>query len=169
MNPPPVTKIASHVHARSFKLRIQIRNLSQSPLKKARIIFCMAKPKGKIIIPSGVSLWEYELRTTEALSAVGYVVEFIPKSEADHKKTPDALLDGLEWEMKSPVSNSLSNVQKTLRKAAHQASRIIYDSQCVKNLTDLQIECELRKQAPMLRSIKSVLFVNKKREVIDIK
>lgn len=129
----------------------------------------MSNSRGKIIIRAGANVWPHELKTAEALSAAGYTVEFIPKSEVDYKKTPDVLLNGFEWEMKSPVSGNLSNIQKTLRKAAHQASRIIYDSQRVKNLTDFQIERELRKQAPLFRSIKSVIFVNKRHEVIDIK
>lgn len=61
------------------------------------------------------------------------------------------------------------NVQKTLRKALHQSYRIVYDSQRVKNLTDVQIERELRKQANEFKSIKRVIFVDKKRNVIDIK
>ena len=61
------------------------------------------------------------------------------------------------------------NVQKTLRKALHKTSRIVYDSQRVKNLTDVQIERELRKQANEFKSIKRVIFVDKKRNVIDIK
>ena len=129
----------------------------------------MTNPTGKIIIRRGANVWPHELKTAEALSAVGYAVEFIPKNEVDRKKTPDVLLNGLEWEMKSPISNNLSNIQKTLRKAAHQAPRIIYDSQRVKNLTDFQIERELRKQASLFRSIKSVVFVNKRREIVDIK
>lgn len=61
------------------------------------------------------------------------------------------------------------NVQKMLRKALHQSCRIVYDSQRVKNLTDAQIERELRKQVNEFKSIKRVIFVDKKRSVIDIK
>lgn len=40
----------------------------------------MAKPKGKIIIRPGVNVWPRELRTAEALAAVGHTVEFVRKS-----------------------------------------------------------------------------------------
>ena len=101
--------------------------------------------------------------------AHGLTVSFLVRKEGEHQSSADVEIDGIEWEMKSPVSNSLSNIQKTLRKAAHQSSCIIYDSQRVKNLTDQQIERELRKQAVALRSVKHVIFVTKKRNLIDIK
>ena len=124
---------------------------------------------GNNIIKGGVKPWPHELRTAEALVAHGLTVSFLVRKEGEHQSSADVEIDGIEWEMKSPVSNSLSNIQKTLRKAAHQSSCIIYDSQRVKNLTDQQIERELRKQAVALRSVKHVIFVTKKRNLIDIK
>ena len=104
-----------------------------------------------------------------ALRNAGYEVEFIKRREGYCQSSADIKIDGFEWELKSPVSASLKNVQKTLRKAAHQANRVVYDSQRVKTLTDPQLEKELRKQAKEFRSIKRVMFVNKARKVIDIK
>ena len=124
---------------------------------------------GNIIIKGGVKPWPHELRTAEALAAHGLTVTFLVRKEGEHQSSADVEIDGIEWEMKSPISNNLSNVQKILRKAAHQSSCIIYDSQRVKNLTDQQIERELRKQAKAFRSIKHVIFVTKKRDLIDIK
>lgn len=87
----------------------------------------MSNSRGKIIIRAGASVWPHELKTAEALSAAGYTVEFIPKSEVDCKKTPDVLLNGFEWEMKSPVSGNLSNIQKPFAKPLtklHESSTI---------------------------------------------
>lgn len=124
---------------------------------------------GDIIIRSGAKPWPHELRTAEALAAHGLTVSFLAIKDGEHRSSADVEIDGVEWEMKSPVSGSLSNVQKTLRKAAHQSSCVIYDSQRVKNLTDKQIERELRKQAQAFRSLKHVMFVTKKRDLLDIK
>ena len=124
---------------------------------------------GEIVIRNGVKPWPHEIRTAEALAAHGCTVIFLRRIEGDHRNSADVEIDGREWEIKSPISSSLSNVQKTLRKGAHQSCCIIYDSQRVKNLTDFQIERELRKQAKDFRSLRRVLFVNKRREVIDIK
>lgn len=51
----------------------------------------MPKPKGKIIIRPGINVWPHELRTAEALAAVGYTVEFVRKSDVAHQKTPDVI------------------------------------------------------------------------------
>lgn len=129
----------------------------------------MTKPTGKIVIQSGIDVWRHELRTADALCAAGYGVTFIERKEGKGRSSADVEIDGFEWEIKSPISSSLKNVQKTLRKALHQSCRIVYDSQRVKNLTDAQIERELRKQVNEFKSIKRVIFVDKKRSVIDIK
>lgn len=124
---------------------------------------------GNILIRKGAEPWPHERYTAEALCAQGYDVEFLPVRHGERQSSADVRMDGCEWEMKSPISGRLSNVQKTLRKAAHQSCFVIYDSQRVKNLTDFQIERELRKQAALLRSLKRVIFVTRKRDVIDIK
>lgn len=46
---------------------------------------------------------------------------------------------------------------------------VIYDSQRIKNLTDAQIERELRRIAPMLKALRNLLFVDRKRRIIVIK
>lgn len=124
---------------------------------------------GQVIIPKGVKPWDHERRTANALAAVGYIVEFIKVQEGDHVRTGDVLISGEVWEMKSPESRNLSKVRKILRKALAQSRNIIYDSQRIKEVPDLNIERELRKQASNLKSIRRLIFINKKREVIDIK
>ena len=124
---------------------------------------------GEIVIKYGAAPWPHEMKTAQALILHGYTVIFKRRKEGQYQSSADIEMNGIEWEIKSPISNRLSNVQKTLRKAAHQSSSVIYDSQRVKDLTDLQIEKELRKQTRGFRSLKHVIFVNKKREVIDIK
>ena len=52
---------------------------------------------------------------------------------------------------------------------AHCPPNVFYDSQRVKNLTDAQIEHELRRIAPMLKALKNLLFVGKKRQVVVVK
>lgn len=129
----------------------------------------MTKNTGEIIIKPDVDVWKHEIRTAQALAAAGYTVFFLKRRERDYERTPDVMIDGEVWEMKSPVSGNLAKVRKILRKALSQSNNIIYDSQRVKGTPDLNIERELRKQANDIRSIRRLLFVNKKREIIDIK
>lgn len=63
----------------------------------------------------------------------------------------------------------MDKIRKNLRKALGQSRNIIFDSQRIKGASDLGVERELRKQAIAMRQIRRLLFVNKRREVIDIK
>ncbi|WP_165052331.1 MULTISPECIES: hypothetical protein [unclassified Adlercreutzia] len=129
----------------------------------------MSDKTGEIIIKSGIDVWEHERRTAQALANAGFVVLFIKRSDDEYVRTPDVVIDGILWEMKSPISNRLPKIQKTLRQAIHQSPNVIYDSQRIKNLNDNQIQRELEKWAVQFKAMKRLIFVNKKREVIVIK
>lgn len=124
---------------------------------------------GIIIIEPGVDVWPHEKRTAEALAVSGMSVKFLRRKQGDHVRTPDVVIDGETWEMKSPQSSDMDKIRKNLRKALGQSRNIIFDSQRIKGAPDLGVERELRKQAVAMRQIRKLLFVNKKREVIDIK
>lgn len=127
----------------------------------------MARNKtGKTLIYHGVHVWFHELLTADALTGAGYTVEFIPTDNSE--KSPDVLIDGEKWEMKSPTSGKLVVVERNLKKAYHQSRNIVFDSQRMGRLPDKSIQKELIKQFKLTRNIKKLLFVNRKRRVIDI-
>ncbi len=123
----------------------------------------------EIIIKSGIDVWEHERRTAQALANAGFTVSFLKRNNEEHVRTPDVIIDGVLWEMKSPISSRLTKIQKTLRQAIHQSPNVIYDSQRIKNLNDNQIQRELEKWAGQFKAMKRLIFVNKKREIIVIK
>lgn len=130
----------------------------------------MKQSEGKIIIPSGVDVWPHELGTARALAAAGFAVEFVRRREGQHEKTPDLLIDGELWEMKSPKGSSMKAVERNLRKALDQSQRIIFDSQRMKGIPDKAVERELAAcAAGRVAKIKRLVFVNRRRNVIDIK
>ena len=129
----------------------------------------MKKKQGQIIIQSGVNVWPHELKTAQALVDAGYMVEFVRRSEELRAKSADVLIDGMLWEMKAPRSNKASAVDKNVRKALHQAKCVVFDSRRMKNVPDSTVERELRKGAEILHSMKHLIFVNRKAQVIDIK
>lgn len=129
----------------------------------------MPKTEGNIIIHPGVNVWPHKMRTAKAFASRGHDVFFPEVDDNDYHNSADALIFGLVWEMKSPRSPKMSKVLKVVREAVHQSPNVIYDSQRVKNLTDIQIERELRRIAPMLKALKNLLFVNRKRHIIVIK
>lgn len=63
-------------------------------------------------------------------------VEFIRKSEEPYAASADVLIDGIQWEMKSPKSDKLKMVQKNLRLALRQSRNVIFDSRRMKKLPD---------------------------------
>lgn len=129
----------------------------------------MENTVGEVIIKPGIDIWDHERRTAQALADAGFVVSFIKRSDELHVRTPDVLIDGVAWEMKSPKSDRLTKVQKTLRQAMTQSENIIYDSQRIKSLNDTQIQKELEKWAAQFKIMKRLIFINKKREIIVIK
>ena len=82
--------------------------------------------KGKII-PNGVSLEKHENNTIVFFTNLGYTVELIPPVLTPNSKTPDLMMLGQPWEMKSPLSNSKNAIERSFKKAAQQSENIILD------------------------------------------
>lgn len=129
----------------------------------------MAKLRGKVIIEPGLNIWPHELKTAEALAIAGYTVEFVRKSEDDYVKTPDALIDGVRWEFKSPKSGKPEMILKNLRRALHQSGCIVFDCRRMKQLPNRVIEREVRLRANELKSLKHLLYINRRGDVVIIK
>lgn len=54
----------------------------------------------------GIGAWPHEERTARCLAEAGMDVRFIRKSDDDHMRTPDVLINGESWEMKAPVASN---------------------------------------------------------------
>ena len=82
--------------------------------------------KGKII-PNGVSLEKHENETVVFFTELGYDVELIPPSNSPKVKTPDFIMDGSEWEMKSPCGKSKVSLEHMVKRATKQSENIVID------------------------------------------
>lgn len=74
----------------------------------------MSKQKikvGKIIIQNGIYPEKHELETANIFTKLGKDVEFIAPSKTRKAKTPDVIIDGMNWEIKSPLGSSKYNIQ----------------------------------------------------------
>ena len=136
------------------------------PLNPTATIAVMKKSSGKIVIPSGVNIWPHEFATAQALTAAGYNVEFIRKSERE--RSADAYIDGVKFEMKAPTSSKLSAVQDNLKKASKQSTNVAFDSRRMKRVPDKAIERELSVQLHKSRTIQRILFVNRHGDVVEV-
>ena len=87
--------------------------------------------KGKIIIPAGVNPWPHELRVAKILADEGFRVEFLP---ALNSKMPDVLLNGVEYEIKSPFTNKPDKLERNIKRGLKQSKNIIMDLSRIKSI-----------------------------------
>ena len=123
---------------------------------------------GKIIIPAGVNVWPHELETAKALVNFGHTVEFKKKVEGYKVHSADAYVDGVLWEFKAPNGSKLDTVERNLRRAKEQSDHVVFDSIRMKKIPDFAIKREISSKAPFIFGIREVIFVNRRRECIDI-
>jgi hypothetical protein len=69
----------------------------------------------------------HERETVRRLRALGHDVTPLVASNEENTKTPDSLLDGELWEMKSPKGAGPHTIDKQLRRASHQSARLVLD------------------------------------------
>ena len=127
-----------------------------------------SKNKGEIRIPAGTNVWKHELSTASALARAGYVVEFLPTKDIKDTKSPDILMDGKKWELKAPRTDKLSAIERNLKRATKQSANIVIDSYRLRKIHDSTVQEFLARKFGQQRTIKKLLFVNRKRQVIDI-
>ena len=129
----------------------------------------MPKPrKAQIIIPAELCPWPHELRVAQILALAGHTVEFLPTRSA---KTADILLDGIEYEIKSPRTSKANTLEHLIKKALRQSPNIIIDSSRTngKMIRDGQICDFLVSKVRQYRQIKRMIFVTRTGRIIDIK
>ncbi len=127
------------------------------------------KPQtGKIIIPTGMKPRPrgYEIGVAEVLvEYFGVDVEFVKTSE---RKTPDFLIDGVLWELKSPQGKGKHNIDRQLKYAKHQSANVIIDASRSKMQKD-RIRREVEYQFKINITISRLIFVSKDKKVVEIK
>lgn len=107
--------------------------------------------------------------TAQALAGAGLTVIFQATNVYQvHRKTPDCIIGDIAWEIKSPTSSHLAAVERNLKKACRQSENVIFDSFRMGRLPDASIERELMKQLKKTKSIKRLMFINRRRKVIDL-
>ena len=98
---------------------------------------------------------------------MGSDVELIPKSEKKGIRTPDIIMDGLKWEMKSPKGEGKYLMQNTIQKAVKQSKNVIVDLRRVKRSQERCLK-ELEKEFDNSRSLRRLKVITKSRKILDI-
>ena len=107
---------------------------------------------------NGVILEEHEYRTVAFLLSWGFDIELIPRSDEVGVRTPDIMMMGRRWEMKSPKGSGKCLVQNTIQRAVEQSENIIVDLSRVhipqrRCLIDLERELYRSKRGQRLKVI----------------
>ncbi|MDR2191530.1 MAG: hypothetical protein LBO62_01425 [Endomicrobium sp.] len=72
---------------------------------------------GKTIIPFGVFPETHELETARFFNKLGKDIEFLRPIRSKGIRTPDIVMDGVLWEIKSPQGDSRRTIENNLRAA----------------------------------------------------
>ena len=91
-------------------------------------------------------------------------VEFVPTS---NHNTPDFLINGVLWELKSPQGTGKNNIQRQLQYASHQSVNVIISANRSK-MHYTKIRREVESQFKITKAVKRLLFVSKDKKVIEI-
>lgn len=89
-------------------------------------------------------------------------VKFVARRDG---KTPDFLIRGIYWELKSPTGSGKYNLQHALRNAVKQSENIIIDARFSKMHIN-KIKSELGYQFKHSRNIKRLLLIDKQKNVL---
>lgn len=125
----------------------------------------MNNSRGKVIVPANANPWPHEQRVAKILALAGHAVEFFPESNT---KTADILLDGVEFEIKSPKSANANSLEHILKKAVKQSCNIIIDTSRMKNIRDDNTRRFLVNQARLRKQIKKLIMITKQGQIIDV-
>jgi len=123
---------------------------------------------GKIIIPVGTIPEKHELETASFFAELGKNVEFLPPSYSKGIYSPDVLIDGQRWEIKSPTGNSNRTIENNYRNAQMQSENIIFDLRRIK-LNEKMAVAKVKQQFNLRAGrVKRVLIITKNKKVLDL-
>ena len=127
------------------------------------------KPQtGRIIMPPGMKPRpeDHEIYVAGILAEYFKAdVEFVPRSNL---QTPDFLIKGKVWELKSPTGTGKNNIQHQLQEAHSQSVNVILDASRSKMHPD-EIKRRTEHQFKIVKSIKRLIFVPKDGQPLEIK
>jgi len=125
----------------------------------------------KVVIPLGRSQRpeQHELDVAYILAQhYKTTVEFIVPVDDYKRKSADILMNGVEWEIKSPTGNTKRTIETQFSRASRQAKNIILDMRRTKLPHDY-IECQVLVEIQNRPKIKRVILINKSNKIIDMK
>lgn len=144
------------------------------------------KQKGKFI-SNGVIIEKHEMDTVEFLLYYCKVLEVVVPPNIKGVRSPDIKLDGVVresdgcnknpkrlikldgiiWEMKSPVGHSKRTIERILKSAIRQSNNIVLDLRRIKLPTDA-CNYSVRREFQHNKSLKNLVVITKESELLDL-
>lgn len=118
------------------------------------------------ITPNGVVLEKHEYKTVLLFTEIGKDVELIPRSKISGVHTPDVKIDGIKWEIKSPIGKGKYLMANTIQKAVKQSRNVIIDLRRTKRH---QTKCinELKREFECSNSLRRLKVISKNGRILD--
>ena len=107
----------------------------------------------------------------EELSAADILVDFFQANvkfvKRRSNKTPDFLIRGAYWELKSPVGDGKHNIQHNLQDASMQSVNVVLDGRRSK-LHPIKLRHEVQYQFEIIKRIRRLVFISKSGKAIEL-
>ncbi|MCA9301354.1 hypothetical protein KDA08_00705 [Candidatus Saccharibacteria bacterium] len=122
----------------------------------------------QIIIPTSINPRPERFEIEAASIIAEYLGEDANFIARDTGKTPDILIDGAEWEIKSPLGRGKHVIEDQIKRASRQSLYIVIDATRCK-LHIARIRSQLKYTVGFRKHLKRVLLINKHGQVEVIK
>ncbi|MBR0372890.1 hypothetical protein IJH72_03070 [Candidatus Saccharibacteria bacterium] len=128
----------------------------------------MSKKEFSVIVPESVFPKPSAREMSAAYILLDYFktdIKFVPRS---NQKTPDFLINGLHWELKTPIGTGKYNIQHLLHSAIQQSKNIIVDARYSKMRLS-RIVNELKRHSTLTtKGIKNLIVITKAKKILVI-
>ncbi len=118
------------------------------------------------ITPNGVILMPHEMSTIVFLTEQGYDIELIRKSNVEGQHSPDIIIDGVKWEMKSPTGETKNTIKNNIQNALLQSNNIILDLRRIKRPMEKCIR-EIEREFEANKKIRKLKVITKSKKILD--
>lgn len=129
----------------------------------------MAKQsKHNIIIPVGMKPRPKIHEETAADMLANHFKSDVYFIETGSHGTPDISIQGMEWELKSPIGSSKNNIRKNMREAGTQSVNVIIDLRRSK-LHQTRALGYIHEYMATSKKLKRVVVITKSKRILTIK
>ena len=131
----------------------------------------MFRQKASVIIPDGMKPEpeDHELTVARILAKhYSCVVEFLQPVASYKTKTPDIVMNGLMWEIKSPTGNSRKSTVEYQFKGLKQSRNLVLDGRRT-SLSDAFIRRQIEQEIARHSRVGRVIFITKSSTVIELR